>query len=60
METHFDVHSKLMYGLVVILVALLAHYAVTVAQYKSADRNKSDKKRPPVAPHFLPFFGSIR
>jgi hypothetical protein len=58
-EASSDVHSKLTYGLIAMLLASLAHYAITVAQYNSADRITSDNKVPPVAPHFIPFLGSI-
>jgi hypothetical protein len=60
MENRFVVYSRLSCGLIAILVGSLTHYAVvTLAIYRSVDRNKNDRKTPPVVPHFLPFFGSI-
>ncbi|KAF2446586.1 cytochrome P450 [Karstenula rhodostoma CBS 690.94] len=59
MGNHFYIHSKLSYGLIAMIVASLAHYSITSALFKSADRNKNGRKTPPVIPHFLPFLGSI-
>lgn len=59
MENYLTTQSKFLYGLAAMVIASLAHYAITSVLFKSADRNKSDKKAPPVVPHFLPFFGSI-